>query len=100
MPIGAPPDLSLVPREVQTRPISADFRRTQQRIFTSKTEWRSGVGSNSRSRLFSAKTANFRDFPFSAREPAAPTARNFAPTAVNLPDLYRDQDRAVLQTTR
>jgi len=31
--------------------------------------WRCGVDSNSRFRLFSAKTANFRDFPFSAEEP-------------------------------
>jgi hypothetical protein len=30
------------------------------------TRWRSGVDSNSRFRLCSAKTANFLDFPFSA----------------------------------
>jgi hypothetical protein len=44
-----------VPREVQTRPISADFRRTQQRIFASKTEWRSEVNSNCRYRFSQLK---------------------------------------------
>jgi hypothetical protein len=33
--------------------------------------WRSGLDSNSRLRLFSARTANFFYFPFSAGEPAS-----------------------------
>jgi len=61
---------------VRIAPTRAQFAHFSGECFKPETRWRSGVDSNSRFRLFSAKSGNFLYFPSSRESPRAVSGGN------------------------